>query len=94
MATKLQQEFNAEVEEFLERTNVPATTLGKLALGNTAFVSRLRSGAETKTSTMETVREWIKAFQDSAYYEAYVEKWNDTPSGEVPCPDSDNKVYG
>lgn len=47
------------IEQFLERTGMPAARLGRLALNDSRFVSDLRKGREVSESTATRVRAWL-----------------------------------
>jgi hypothetical protein len=49
-----------EIEEFLEATWMPASTLGRLVNSNSSVVKRLRAGGDAHTSTVVLIRKFIK----------------------------------
>ncbi len=55
----LREQFLKEIEAFLAASGMPKTTLGKQAMGDASFVSRLREGRDVKVGTIEHVRRWM-----------------------------------
>ena len=53
--------LRAEVEAFLAVSGTKASVLGEGALGNPAFVGRLRRGASPYLETFDRVRAWMAA---------------------------------
>ena len=51
--------FRSDVEAFLSRTGMQPYKLGSDAVGDSSFVTRLRSGASPRLRTVERVRKWI-----------------------------------
>jgi sulfate adenylyltransferase subunit 2 len=60
------QQFLAEIEGFLARRAIDATSLGKQALGDPSFVFDLRKGRSPSTRTMEKLRGWMTAQEPPA----------------------------
>lgn len=60
MSTK--SAFLSDVNAFLERHSMTATTFGLKAVNDVAFVHRLRKGSDTKLSTMDKVRAFMAAY--------------------------------
>ena len=58
--------FRSEVEAFLSRTGTQPYKLGSDAVGDSSFVTRLRSGASPGLRTVERVRRWDRAPVSSA----------------------------
>jgi len=52
-----------DIETFLGRTGMAATTFGRLCLNDTAFVHRLRSGTDARLDTAERVRRFIAEYE-------------------------------
>lgn len=48
-------ELLEQVERYLERTRVPASTFGRMAVGDPRFVKDLRSGRQPRPKTQERV---------------------------------------
>lgn len=61
MASANSTEFLEEVESFLKEHGLSATRFGVLAAGDTKFVGTLRKGRKLRLSTLERVREWMRA---------------------------------
>lgn len=53
--------FLAEIEEFLAKSNLDPTALGKNALGDPSFVFDLRKGRSPSMRTIDKIRSWIAA---------------------------------
>lgn len=49
-----------EIEEFMAATGLKEWQVGKGAVNDAMFVSRLRSGAQPRTDTLDRVREFMK----------------------------------
>lgn len=56
-------EFRACVEAHLSKTSEPPSTFGRRALGDPAWISRLRKGVEPKEATRARVLQAIKAYK-------------------------------
>ena len=56
--------FRSEVEAFLSETGIGERKFGGKAAGDPAFVTRLRSGATPRLSTVQRVQEWMRAHKD------------------------------
>ena len=56
--------FRNEVEAFLSETGIGERKFGSRAAGNPAFVTRLRSGASSRLSTVQRVQDWMRAHKD------------------------------
>lgn len=50
-----------EIERFLSRTGMKAADFGQQAVGDGAFVYRLRSGKDTRLKTADRVRAFMEA---------------------------------
>jgi predicted transcriptional regulator len=61
MANASSTDFLEEVESFLREHGLSATRFGVLAAGDTKFVGTLRKGRKLRLSTLERVRQWMKA---------------------------------
>lgn len=57
----IRDELLRDIERYLDRTGMDHTRLGKLALNDPAFVSRLRAGADVRTRTVERIRNFIRS---------------------------------
>lgn len=55
----IRDELLTDIERFLRRTGMDHTRFGKEALNDPAFVSRLRSGKDVRTRTVERIRKFI-----------------------------------
>ena len=52
------------IERFLSRTGMKATTFGREAMGDTAFVSRLRMGTrEARSATVKKALDYMEAYE-------------------------------
>ncbi|GAC1601570.1 MAG: hypothetical protein NVS3B2_04570 [Ramlibacter sp.] len=60
-AHAVEREFRAAVEAFLVRHGMAAATFGKMAMGNTAFVLRMRAGRRSTLYTMARVTAFMEA---------------------------------
>ena len=56
--------FRSEVEAFLSETGIAERKFGGKAAGDPAFVTRLRSGATPRLSTVQRVQGWMRAHKD------------------------------
>ena len=56
--------FRSEVEAFLSETGIAEWKFGGKAAGDPAFVTRLRSGATPRLSTVQRVQGWMRAHKD------------------------------
>ena len=56
--------FRNEVEAFLSETGIGERKFGSRAAGDPAFVTRLRSGATSRLSTVQRVQGWMRAHKD------------------------------
>lgn len=52
-------ELLEQVESYLERTKVPASTFGRMAVGDPRFVKDLRSGRRPRRTTQERVSAYL-----------------------------------
>lgn len=51
------------IESFLKKTGMPATTFGREAMGDTAFVSRIRTGTrEARSATQQKALDFMEAY--------------------------------
>ncbi len=55
------QTFLTEIENFLSKSGIEATSLGKQALGDPSLVFDLRKGRSPSTRTMDKLRAWMLA---------------------------------
>lgn len=55
-----------EIETFLARTGLSATAFGRSCLNDTAFVHRLRHGADARLDTAERVRRFMADYKAPA----------------------------
>ena len=53
--------FKTEIEEYLERTGTKPSKFGRDFVNDPGFVSRLRKGGECRPSTIEKIREGMRA---------------------------------
>lgn len=53
-----------EIEQYLARNNISPSTLGKHAINDKAFVTRLRCGAAVRDGTVERVRKYMSDYPD------------------------------
>ena len=56
-------EFLADIEAFLIKHGMPKTRLGREAMHDTAFVSRIRSGMDLRTRQMDRVYKWMAEYK-------------------------------
>ena len=56
--------FRSEVEAFLSETGIGERKFGGKAAGDPSFVTRLRSGATSRLSTVQRVQGWMRAHKD------------------------------
>ena len=56
--------FRSDVEAFLSETGIGERKFGGKAAGDPAFVTRLRSGASSRLSTVQRVQGWMRAHKD------------------------------
>ena len=56
--------FRSEVEAFLSETGIGERKFGAKAAGDPSFVTRLRSGATSRLSTVQRVQGWMRAHKD------------------------------
>ncbi|MFB9942798.1 hypothetical protein [Gluconobacter oxydans] len=49
-----------EIEDYVRRRGIAETTFGRMAAGDTYFVSRLRKGGSLLVRTEERVRDFMK----------------------------------
>ena len=57
----LREQLLAEIDAFLAEAGMRETALGKKALNNTAFVSRVRDGRQPRANTIDKLRAWMAA---------------------------------
>ena len=63
---RVMENFQATVEDFLVRNpEVAASTLGVQALGDSAFVKRLREGMDPRQSTMLRITKWMADYVET-----------------------------
>ena len=78
--------FRSEVEAFLSETGIGERKFGSKAAGDPAFVTRLRSGASSRLSTVQRVQGWMRAHKDeliraaAARKQAELKETSDAPS--------------
>jgi predicted transcriptional regulator len=60
------EKFVRLVLRFLKKHNMPETKFGTLCMGDTAFVSRLRAGADTRLSTVDKVKKFMTEYEANA----------------------------
>ena len=53
----------SEIEIFLKSEGVSASDFGRLALNDTAFVTRFRDGADVRLSTADKIRSFITDYK-------------------------------
>lgn len=51
-----------EIESFLERTGLAASTFGHMALNDRALMHRLRAGSDVRTETADKLREFMREY--------------------------------
>ena len=56
--------FRSDVEAFLSETGIGERKFGGKAAGDPAFVTRLRSGASSRLSTVQRVQGWMRAHKN------------------------------
>ena len=56
--------FRSDVEAFLSETGIGERKFGGKAAGDPSFVTRLRSGATSRLSTVQRVQGWMRAHKD------------------------------
>ena len=66
--------FRSEVEAFLSETGIGERKFGGKAAGDPAFVTRLRSGATPRLSTVQRVQGWMRAHKDELIRAAVARK--------------------
>lgn len=49
-----------QIEKFLAATGLPASEFGRLALNDTAFVKRLREGADIRIGTVDKITAFMR----------------------------------
>lgn len=62
------EQFRDEVEDFLDRSRrygMTPTTLGRETINDSSFYSRLRNGADFRTSTIDKVRDYMREWEQS-----------------------------
>ena len=59
-------ELLEQVESYLERTRIPASTFGRMAVGDPRFVRDLRSGRQPRRKTQERVRAYLVAVSNGS----------------------------
>ena len=78
--------YRSEVEAFLSETGIGERNFGARAAGDPAFVTRLRSGASSRLSTVQRVQGWMRAHKDeliraaAARKQAELRETSDAPS--------------
>ena len=60
------EQFLAEVEAFLERSNMTASAFGKAAVNDPNFVGDLRTGRKPNLGLVDRVHEFIKSQEEAA----------------------------
>lgn len=55
--------FIAEIESFMSKHGLEATTFGKMCLNDTAFLHKLREGRNPRLDTVEEVRAWMADYK-------------------------------
>lgn len=50
----------AEISEFLDKSKMGKTYFGRVAVGNSELVARLKTGCEIRRSTEDRVREYLR----------------------------------
>jgi hypothetical protein len=53
--------FRRHVEDYLRRTGMNASDLGRFAIGDTGFVLELRRGRSPRLRTVDKVLAWMEA---------------------------------
>jgi hypothetical protein len=59
----LTEQFLAEVEAFIAKSELNPTDFGKLAINDPNFVFDLREGRSPSARTIDKVREWMRQFK-------------------------------
>ena len=54
------QKLLAEIEDFIAKSHVAPSKFGVLAMNDSAFVGRLRSGGDVRTETARRVRDFMR----------------------------------
>ena len=62
----ISDKFKDEVERFLAKTGMSATTLGLNALKDGKFVFHLRTGRSPSAKTMDRVSRYMESFESEA----------------------------
>ena len=78
--------FRSEVEAFLSETGIGERRFGSKAAGDPSFVTKLRSGASPRLSTVERVREWMRAHKSELIRATVARK--QAERGETPTASS------
>jgi sulfate adenylyltransferase subunit 2 len=60
------QQFLDDIEQFLSRSGMDPTALGKQVLGDPSFVFDLRQGRSPRARTIDTVRDWMRLYAHEA----------------------------
>ena len=76
--------FVTEVEAFLSDTGIGHRRFGSIAAGDPLFVSKLRTGAPPRLSTVEQVQAWMRANRSAL---EHAPGGQDQDDGEQPLPD-------
>lgn len=62
----LSEQFLAEIEDFLARTGMSASFLGKHAVGDPNLVGDLRGGRKTNLDLVDRVRAFMESHREGA----------------------------
>lgn len=52
-----------EIEEFIEKHGIPASTFGREAINDTALVGRMRAGGDVQLKTADRIRKHMKDYK-------------------------------
>lgn len=61
--TNARDELLGEIEAFLQRNELPATTFGRCAVNDMSLVRRLREGSDVRTATADRLRKFMSDFE-------------------------------
>jgi predicted transcriptional regulator len=60
------EKFSRYVHRFIKKHGIPETKFGTMCMGDTAYVSRLRAGTDTRLSTVDKVRAFMREYEANA----------------------------
>ena len=56
------EQLISDIDAFLKRHRLTATAFGRMSVNDTAFLSRLRAGADVRTKTIERLHAFMATF--------------------------------